>query len=578
MSGGSWAAGGDLGVSRQYLQGAGFGADALAIGGYQANQKTTEEYNGTAWTAGGSTTYDHGMGGACGSLTAALVLAGYGVLQSEEYDGTSWGAGGDLGSAAHYGHGVGGSQTAAISTGGNYSSQIRNWYWKYDGTTWTYGGTMGATRYVHAATGGMDDQIICNGAGSVAANSTEVYDGVSWSAGVSTNTGGNYCQMVGDPLLAMLTVGTTVDSFDGVAWASENGLTTSRTKQPGMSDASTGIDYISGVQVFGGGVDATEEYTESPPAPVPYYGEVVTPTWETMNPMVNYRRECAGCGTTSAALVFGGYGGSYSTKTDEYDGTSWAQVGDLLDGRTNLRGFGTATAGFCVGGKFGNSSTNVSWATDEFDGTSWAFSDNLNRAFYNGAASGSPSAAICCGGMTNGSTNSLLVDGWDGVAWAALASLSSARSSCTSHGDEAAAICIGGHDGTAIDYGDEFNGTSWSVGDDLLNTLYAQGSAASALDDIIVYGGTDGVDKDSGQHYDGVAWAADADTLDSREWVASAGTASSAIRAGGWLNSSYTATAQEYSLVSTFPNIAGVAIGSTALGKLYLGDTVVYDP
>jgi hypothetical protein len=58
----------------------------------------------------------------------------------------------------------------------------------------------------------------------------------------------------------------------------------------------------------------------------------------------------AGCGIQTAGLAFGGYTGSDSNTTEEYNGTSWAGGGSLNTARQNLAGTGTQTAGLAFGG------------------------------------------------------------------------------------------------------------------------------------------------------------------------------------------------------------------------------------
>ena len=58
----------------------------------------------------------------------------------------------------------------------------------------------------------------------------------------------------------------------------------------------------------------------------------------------NAREFIAGCGTSTAALGFGG-GNSPSqlANTETWDGSSWTEVGDLNTGRRQLWGAGTNT-------------------------------------------------------------------------------------------------------------------------------------------------------------------------------------------------------------------------------------------
>jgi len=95
----------------------------LSFGGYAGGSyfATTEEYNGTSWSAGGdlnATKYD--LAG-CGTQTAGLSFGGeHGgsyLANTEVYNGTSWSSGGSLAVAKYASAGCG-TQTAGLSFGG----------------------------------------------------------------------------------------------------------------------------------------------------------------------------------------------------------------------------------------------------------------------------------------------------------------------------------------------------------------------------------------------------------------------------------------------------------------------------
>ena len=83
--------------------------------------------------------------------------------------------------------------------------------------------------------------------------------------------------------------------------------------------------------------------------------------------MNNTRRTLVGDGPQTAALAFGGFGSSNSSKTEKYDGTSWTVAPDMATARRYLAGAGTQTAGLGFGGYSPSGKTT---ATEEFtDGT-----------------------------------------------------------------------------------------------------------------------------------------------------------------------------------------------------------------
>jgi hypothetical protein len=97
---------------------------ALSFGG--DNTATTEEYDGSTWTAGGNMNTARGRLSGCGTQTAALGFGGdlgpgggtpeY-FAGTEEYDGSVWTITSSL--PAPFSHGAGaGTQTAGLAFGG----------------------------------------------------------------------------------------------------------------------------------------------------------------------------------------------------------------------------------------------------------------------------------------------------------------------------------------------------------------------------------------------------------------------------------------------------------------------------
>ena len=99
--GSSWSSGGAMITSRYALSGGGTQNAAIAFNGFLAPsaRNVTEEYNGSSWATGGSTInskYAAGSG-EMGTQNSILQVAGLSspasfVTTTEEYDGTSWSA------------------------------------------------------------------------------------------------------------------------------------------------------------------------------------------------------------------------------------------------------------------------------------------------------------------------------------------------------------------------------------------------------------------------------------------------------------------------------------------------------
>jgi hypothetical protein len=94
------------------------------MGGYNPPSPTTTttvEYDGSAWSGGGTlnNARETAIGGGFGTQIAASITAGYPPqAATENYDGTSWTTSGALGTA-RYAAAAAGTQSAGLLAGGN---------------------------------------------------------------------------------------------------------------------------------------------------------------------------------------------------------------------------------------------------------------------------------------------------------------------------------------------------------------------------------------------------------------------------------------------------------------------------
>ncbi len=65
--------------------------------------------------------------------------------------------------------------------------------------------------------------------------------------------------------------------------------------------------------------------------------------WSSASPLATARQQMSGAGIQTAALGFGGDEPPNSSKTEEYNGTSWATGGTLNTARNAAAGFGIQT-------------------------------------------------------------------------------------------------------------------------------------------------------------------------------------------------------------------------------------------
>jgi hypothetical protein len=130
-----------MSLARRSLGSAGIQTAALGFGGYT---NTTEEYDGSSWTAGGNLSNTvKGLSGA-GTQTAGLSIGGFGtsptpsayITVTESYNGSNWTTGSSLNTVRETFSGSWGTQTAAVVAGGvgpATSSATELW----NGTSWT---------------------------------------------------------------------------------------------------------------------------------------------------------------------------------------------------------------------------------------------------------------------------------------------------------------------------------------------------------------------------------------------------------------------------------------------------------
>ena len=211
---GSWATGGALPVGKSYLAGCGTQTAALGFGGYTypppVTSATSEEYDGSAWTAGGTMGTARKRLAGAGTQTAGLAFGGFNLAfgptpatrrttLTEEYDGSAWTAGGALPTATSSMAGAG-TQTVGLGFAG-YNTTYAVQTYEYDGSSWTAGGNLTTGRSKPGGTGTQTSALAFGGtvSGGGRTAATEQYDGTSWGAASSMSISrNNYPGAAGD--------------------------------------------------------------------------------------------------------------------------------------------------------------------------------------------------------------------------------------------------------------------------------------------------------------------------------------------------------------------------------------------
>lgn len=173
-------------------------------------------------------------------------------------------------------------------------------------------------------------------------------------------------------------------------------------------------------------------------------------TWSTTAPLNTARYQLGGAGKLStAALGFGGSPPPAPTAkaiTEQWNGTSWTEVADLGTARYLLGGAGTSTAALAFGG-LGGTGLSEAW-----DGSSWTEGPDLNTARSHLYGAGTSTAALAFGG----NPKLTATEEYNGTAWSTKASLATGRHNLSGAGTTTAGIAFGGTIDNATNITEEF--------------------------------------------------------------------------------------------------------------------------
>jgi hypothetical protein len=437
-NGSGWTEVADLNTARIGIGGAGTTTAGIAAGGPSGQ---TEQWNGSSWTEVGDFTTGRGAGMCAGTNTAALafggspVPGGNGVL-TEEWNGTSWTELNDLSTGRDY-FGGSGTTTSALAFGGNPG-------YKTDTEEWT---TTPAPSFQKENLG----QVFYNST-SDAFKVTRIVTGTgAWASGGTLNTGRQYMGAAGiSDTSALIFSGTSpatgvTESYDGSTWTEVNDMSTGRGYLGGGAGTQTAAIAVGGSSPTNPATSGTTEIWDGTS-----WTTVSSLTRGAVAPQSTVYGSTTGI-TTSALYIGGGEGTGTDTLTltEAYNGTSWAEVGDLTTAVSYGAGIGKSdTDALLV--------TGINWAPGSainsetnmyYNGTSWTELANVNtaRAFLGGGTYGSSTDALIFGGRNQGpSAVYAITESWNGTSWTEVADLGTARMTQGGSGTSASAIYAGG--------------------------------------------------------------------------------------------------------------------------------------
>jgi hypothetical protein len=193
-----------MNTAKGYVGSAGNKTALLVFGGGPGYLAITEQYDGSAWTEVNDLNTARNSVSSGGTSTAAFCAGGRisstdSTVASEEWDGTSWAEGNDLNLERYALTNGMGTQTAGLAVGGNkrFSPSASPAYFagteEYNGTSWTEVNDLPTAM---ESAGGIGTQTAAGqwgGYNGSYINSGFLYDGTSWTT--TTNfpiSGGNF--------------------------------------------------------------------------------------------------------------------------------------------------------------------------------------------------------------------------------------------------------------------------------------------------------------------------------------------------------------------------------------------------
>ena len=542
-NGSAWTEVGDLNTVKKNQAGAGTPSTALSSSGQDPssdNSPLVEQWNGSAWTEVAEVnTARRQLAGAGVSGTAALIFFGYGGSPEtftnvcESWNGSAWTEVGDT-NTGRVRPGSFGTYTSAIGAGGspNGSGNAANAE-SWNGSAWTEVGDLNTARRdmaSHGSGGSSTDGLIFAGYTTTNLASTESWDGTSWTE-------------VNDLSTAFR---NGFGSQQGSSTSAIAGLGTSTTLQTQVEEWSfpppTSRFLTEGDAVLVGGTTFKGVVKVSSPATV----------WSSGGNMNTARLYQWGHGPSTgitSSMISGGTSASAprESKTEQYNGTSWTEVGDLGTGGSTegQMSSGNQTSAMAAAGNQGPSGAGNN-NSQIWNGSSWSESAELNESKSGRGGSGTGPAAFVFGGSPTTANSEL----FDGTSWSEVNNLNTDRYSQSGCGSPASSLCINGYAPSAYTTDVEsWNGTSWT---EIANTSNKQGiggAAGASNQNAVKFGGSGGPTGFSAftELWNGSSWTEIGDLSGSYTGNVGAGSSASAINTGGKTNpTTFSAVTEEF--------------------------------
>ena len=223
------------------------------------------------------------------------------------------------------------------------------------------------------------------------------------------------------------------------------------------------------------------------------------------------RRAFGSCGSNTAGLIFGGRlsptaspPAGYRGQTEQYDGTSWTEVGDLNNTRSNVGGAGTQTTAVAFGGLNPSLGPRPADNVEEWDGSSWTNVTDVPTGSENYGSCGIQTAALQYGGSAPPGMLTTTLE-YDGTNWTSGGAMNTGRNLYSGSGTQTAALGAGGQEPSLSSKTEEYDGTSWSEVNNMNRAAFYSSSTSAPQTDSMSFGS--GPSVNYVEKYDGTIWS-----------------------------------------------------------------------
>ena len=469
-------------------------------------------YQAGTWTTGPDTIVARKTVAGAGTANAGLAIGGDNPPSSffsctEHFSGTAWSAGGAL-IQARSGIGTVGTENAALASGGCNTpvSQKLTCTEEYDGSSWSAGGALSTGRYGLVGAGTQNSAAMFGGYNvPTIVACTEEYNGTSYATGGAMIQARTMLSSGGTQNAALATSGVcsgirnNAEKYNGTAWSATAALNNGRYNQGRGSLGSQNSSIVfAGVVSSPAAVACTEQFDGT--------------TWTNVGAMVQANRGSAGFGDQSEAVSSHGIADTTDTQIwtrpfvrpfSCYMPGAWSAGGHLITARIKLSGNSTSICAGIVAGGCNQTGTMYS-CTEEYNGSAWSAGGAMIIARGLLSAFGTQDAQVAAGGSTNMPTNtSDATEEYNGSSWTAVTAMPSglretARAGTSAH---AGMVWTGQPNKTF-----EYDGTNWSAGGTLITARYTPGGWGEVNAAVSVGGEGSGLTT-CVEHYDGSSWS-----------------------------------------------------------------------